>query len=105
MMHAVSTGMSLNDVLYIAVKSDVGRADEFYDTAVSLLPALPGWVSQAESDRQRYTKPVNLSGLGESPSIRRLARLYSRKIVELYRFRTGPGVVFTWSLRWTNWLI
>lgn len=76
MMHAVSTGMSINDILYIAVKSDPGRSREFYDTAESLLPSLPGWVCQADSDRNRYTTEVDLSELGDNPSIRRIADLY-----------------------------
>lgn len=76
MMHAISTGMSINDILYIAVRSEPGRAQEFYDTAESLLPALPGWVCQAETDGERYTKIVDPSDIGDSPMIRELAQVY-----------------------------
>lgn len=76
MMHAISTGMSINDVLYIAVKSNPERSREFYGTAESLLPALPGWVCQADEDRSRYTREVSLSELGEDPGIRRIAELF-----------------------------
>lgn len=76
MMHAISTGMSINDILYMAVKSDPDRAREFYDTAESLLPSLPGWVCQADSDRNRYTTELDLSELGDNPSIRRIAGLF-----------------------------
>lgn len=76
MMHAVSTGMSLNDIVYIAVKSDVTRAKEFYDTAISLLPSLPGWVCQAASQEDRYTQSVDLSDLGEQPSVQKVAQLF-----------------------------
>jgi len=76
MMHAVSTGMSLNDILYIAVKSHPARAAEFYDTAASLLPALPGWVTQADVDPDRYTREVDPAELGEDPSVRRVAELF-----------------------------
>jgi hypothetical protein len=76
MMHAVSTGMSINDILYIAVKSDPQRAREFYDTAESLLPVLPGWVCQADSDRDRYTREASRSEFGENPSIRRVADIF-----------------------------
>lgn len=76
MMHAVSTGMSINDILYIAVKSNPERSREFYDTAASLLPVLPGWVCQADSDRSRYAREVNLGELGDDPGIRRIAALY-----------------------------
>lgn len=84
MMHAISTGMSINDILYIAVKADPGRSREFYDTAESLLPSLPGWVCQADSERNRYTTEVNLSELGDNPSIRRIADLFideNRRVV------------------------
>lgn len=76
MMHAVSTGMSINDILYIAVKSHPDRARELYDTAESLLPALPGWVCQADDARGRYTRELDLSELGEDPGVRRVAELY-----------------------------
>lgn len=76
MMHAITTGMSLNDILFIAVKSDVSRAQEFYRTAESLVPALPGWVCQAEVDQDRYVKSVNLSDLGDNPTIRQVAALF-----------------------------
>lgn len=76
MMHAISTGMSINDILYIAVKSDPDRSREFYGTAESLLPALPGWVCQAEEDRSRYTREVDLAELGDDPGIRRVAELF-----------------------------
>ncbi|HSH43468.1 MAG TPA: hypothetical protein VK973_15210 [Arenicellales bacterium] len=79
MMHAISTGMSINDVLYIAVKSQPDRSREFYDTAESLVPALPGWVCQADSDRSRYTQAVLPDDLGDNPTIRRVAELYMRE--------------------------
>lgn len=92
MMHAISTGMSINDVLYIGVKSDPGRAREFYETAESLLPALPGWVCQADSERSRYTKSVDPAELGDDPSIRRLAQLFideDRRVVPFPDWTTG----------------
>jgi len=76
MMHAVSRGMSINDIVYIAVKADVSRAQEYYDTAASLLPALPGWVCQAESDPGRYTRSLDPGDLGEDPSLRQVAQVY-----------------------------
>lgn len=84
MMHAVSTGMSINDILYIGVKSHPDRAHELYDTAESLLPALPGWVCQVDNERGRYTREVNVPALGEDPGVRRVAELFineDRKVV------------------------
>jgi len=84
MMHAVSTGMSINDILYIAVKSDLSRAQEFYDTANSLLPALPGWVCQAGGQTERYTRTLGPDELGDDPTILRVAQSY---------FESGKRVV------------
>lgn len=92
MMHAVSTGMSINDILYIAVKSDLSRAQEFYDTAESLLPALPGWVCQANRDSQRYSREVGDSGLGQSPSVQEVAQLFfdgNRRIAPFPKWPEG----------------
>jgi len=92
MMHAVSTGMSLNDILYVAVKSHPSRAREFYDTAASLLPALPGWVTQAEVDPDRYTREVNPAELGDDPSVRQVAALFfqeRRRVVPFPAWEQG----------------
>lgn len=92
MLHAITTGMSLNDILYIAVKSDLSRAQEFYDTAESLVPALPGWVCQEKSDRQRYIKAVKLSDLGSQPTIHQVADVFfnqNRRIVPFPDWEDG----------------
>jgi len=92
MMHAITTGMSLNDILYIAVKSDVSRAQEFYDTAESLVPALPGWVCQERNDRDRYIKAVKLSDLGNQPTIRQGADVFfnqNRRVVPFPDWEDG----------------
>lgn len=93
MMHAVSAGMSINDILYIAVKSNVGRAGEFYDTAESLLTALPGWVCQANgTDGERYIRSVNLEELGDEPGIREVAQLFfdgNRRVVPFPKWSEG----------------
>ncbi len=76
MMYAVSQGMSIADAVYIAVKSDVDRAREFHDTAVSLLPSLPGWACQAGSVQGRYLQELRLDELGSEPSIAAVATAY-----------------------------
>lgn len=76
MMYAVSQGMSIADAVYIAVKSDVDRAREFHDTAVSLLPSLPGWACQAGSVRGRYLQELKLEELGSEPSIDAVAAAF-----------------------------
>ena len=92
MMHAITTGMSLNDILYIAVKSDLSRAQEFYDTAESLVPVLPGWVCQEPSDRDRYIKAVKLSDLGSQPTIQQVADVFfnqNRRVVPFPDWEDG----------------
>ena len=86
MMHAVTTGMSLNDILYIAVKTNVERAQEFFDTAKSLVGVLPGWVCQEKSNADRYIKAASNSTLGNNPTIHEVADLFFSKDLRLVPF-------------------
>ncbi|MGA8260665.1 MAG: hypothetical protein WB783_10675 [Arenicellales bacterium] len=86
MMHAVTTGMSLNDILYIAITSNVERAQEYYDTAKSLTSVLPGWVCQEKSNAARYIKAASKSTLGSNPTIHEAANLFFDKDLRLVPF-------------------
>ena len=76
MLHGISLGVSINDLVYLAVKADVQRAQEFYDTAVALLPQLPGWSIQTEEDQSRYFQTYEASELGVQPTVAEVARRF-----------------------------
>ena len=69
MLQGISLGMSIEDVVYLAVKADPGRGREFYDTAVNLLPSLPGWACRTGSVPDRYAGFYTLDQLGTQNSI------------------------------------
>jgi hypothetical protein len=73
MLQGVSLGMAIDDIVYLSVKSDPARAGEFYDTAVSLLPSLPGWVCRSGTIRDRYANYLTLDQLGSPASINAVA--------------------------------
>jgi hypothetical protein len=86
MLHGVSMGMSINDIVYLAVKSDPQRAKEFYDTAVSLLPSLPGWAIQDEDSADRYYTNYTASELGAQSTVAEVARRFFEENMRLSPF-------------------
>ncbi len=86
MLHGVSMGMSINDVVYLAVKSNPQRAKEFYDTAVSLLPSLPGWAIQNEDGSDRYYVNYTASELGAQTTVAEVARRFFEQNMRLAPF-------------------
>ncbi len=76
MLHIVSLGTSINDVVYLAVKADPSRAQEFYDTAVSLLPLLPGWTIQDVDSADRYYITYLAGDLGALSTVAEVARRF-----------------------------
>ncbi len=77
MLHGVTLGVTINDMVFLAVKSDVRRAQEFYDTAVALLPSLPGWAIQDESEgADRYIVVYEAGELGSRPTVAEVARRF-----------------------------
>jgi len=73
MLQGVSLGMTLDDIVYLSVRSDPTRAGELYDTAVSLLPSLPGWVCRTGEVRDRYADYIELDQLSQKNSIAAVA--------------------------------
>lgn len=73
MLQGASLGMSLDDMVYLSVVSDPGRAEEFYGTAVDLMPTLPGWVCRSGNVSDRYANYFTAAQLGSPASIRRIA--------------------------------
>ncbi len=86
MLHGVSMGMSINDVVYLAVKSNPQRAKELYDTAVSLLPSLPGWAIQGDDSSDRYYTNYTASELGAQSTVTEVARRFFEQNMRLTPF-------------------
>ena len=73
MLHGISLGMAIEDLVYLAVTADRARADEFYETAVDLLPSLPGWSCRTANVDDRYAQFVSADQSGGQASIRAIA--------------------------------
>ncbi len=94
MLHAISMGMAIDDVTYLAVKSNVSRAKEFYDTARSLLPSLPGWVCRQSEGNARFVNGYELNELGAQPTIATVAQRFfdeNRRLVPFPDWVNGKG--------------
>lgn len=74
MLHAVSLGVPIDDVVEMCTRADGSRAQLFYDTAISLLPSLPGWACRASrSSAGRHAPNFNAESLGPAPSAKEVA--------------------------------
>jgi len=77
MLHGVSLGLTIDDLVYLAVTSNPDRAQEFYDTAISLLPSLPAWACNlAKTNESRYRLNYALADLGSKPTIAAVAQRF-----------------------------
>ena len=94
MLHGVSLGMTLDDIVYLSVKSDPARAGEFYDTAVSLLPSLPGWVCRSGEVGDRYADYITLDQFASKNSIAAVANEWfnnSRQLSPFPNWKRGQA--------------
>jgi hypothetical protein len=73
MLQGASLGMSLDDMVYLAVIADPERAQELHDTAVDLMPLLPGWACRTGNVTDRYANYFTVEQLDSPASIRRIA--------------------------------
>ncbi|HED12504.1 MAG TPA: hypothetical protein ENI62_02415 [Gammaproteobacteria bacterium] len=77
MLHGVSLGLTIDDLVYLAVTSNPDRAQEFYNTAMSLLPSLPAWACNlAKTNENRYQLNYSLADLGPKPTIAAVAQRF-----------------------------
>ena len=74
MLHAVSLGMAIDDILYLAVKADSGRSQELFSTATALLPSLPGWACRTANVMDRYSDYLSPEHFGTQSTVSAVAR-------------------------------
>jgi hypothetical protein len=73
-LHAVSRGMRISDVVYLLTEAKTDRAREVYGDAVELLPELPSWACERQGALTgRYFRHVRVADLGPKPSVRAAA--------------------------------
>ncbi len=58
-LHGVSQGISIDDLVYLMTSADPDNTDEYVNTAIDMLPFLPGWACRSGS-LDRYS-PIHYS--------------------------------------------
>jgi len=77
MLHGVSLGLTIDDLVYLAVSTNPDRGQEFYNTAISLLPSLPAWACNlAKTNENRYQLNYALADLGSKPTVAAVAQRF-----------------------------
>lgn len=76
-LHAVSRGMTMSDIVYLLIKADPTRGLEVYNQAIEMLPTLPGWVCQSDyGNNDRYNERFT-SGQTQKPvTVKQIADRY-----------------------------
>ena len=94
-MSSVGRGLTLADTIFMMSRSQPESVENYYKTAESLLPSLPGWVcSTANAMGHRYDKPLDRDSLGDSSSLARVAKLYfeeNERFVKAPDWQNGMG--------------
>jgi len=76
-LHGVGLGIPIDDVVQMCTLADGSRAQLFYDTAISLLPSLPGWACRSSrSSAGRHGRNFGAESLGPAPSVQEVASRY-----------------------------
>jgi hypothetical protein len=92
MLHGITQGLSIEDVTYIAVKAKGEKSQEIYQTAISLLPNLPGYVCRGGKESGLYPEEYPLQDLGPQPTIAEVAKRYfdgNRRLTPFPNWQTG----------------
>ncbi len=87
-LSSVTRGLTIADTVYLMTRVQPENAQLFYDTAVVLLPSLPGWVCGTDAAmNHRYDDEIMPDQLSEQPSLEEVSRLY---FDEYQRFMAVP---------------
>lgn len=94
LMHAASTGVSVDRALYAAVQSQPDQIDELYMAALELMAFLPGWACTAGADTGMYDSLYNVNDLPDSRMVRDVAQRYFEGRARLAQFPDWPNDEF-----------
>ncbi|KAA3623378.1 MAG: hypothetical protein DWQ08_11690 [Proteobacteria bacterium] len=87
-LNGVSRGLSIDDIVFLSVRADPESAERFVDTALDMLPTLPGWACRdnSESVADRYAPVVSSDSLDPVTSVDTIARKFFDENVRLVPF-------------------
>ena len=92
---SVGRGMTLADAVYLMSRVQPESAKDYFNTAESLLPNLPGWVcSNSNSLGHRYDKPLDRPQLTSGSTLEEVADLYfeeNERFIKVPDWQNGVG--------------
>ena len=90
LLHAVSSGITLDRSLYLAIQADRSRASEFYSMALSMASSLPGWACGAGAVSGEYSPTFDVNELPPQRTVAAVAERYFESNSRLAPFPPWP---------------
>jgi hypothetical protein len=90
LLHAVSTGLTLDRSLYLAIQADSSRAREFYSLALSMASSLPGWACGAGEVGGDYSPTYDVNDLPPQRTVAAVAERFFASNSRLAPFPPWP---------------
>ncbi len=96
LLRAVELGIPIDFATNLVTQSQPERVREIYDTAIRLMPSLPGWSCRSRYRETPFYGLYRAEDLGERPALGEIARRYfeeDRKLTPFPRWLTGAAHV------------
>ncbi len=96
LLRGVALGIPIDFVTNLVTQSQPERVREIYDTAIRLMPSLPGWSCRGRYRETPFYGVYRASDLGERPTLTEIARRYFEedlKLTPFPRWLTGAAHV------------
>ena len=90
-LHGLSNGHTIDEAVFAAISAEPERAKEIYDTALSMLPNLPGWACGSDENQVDYFTTYQVTELPDKRTVEEVAKRYFKDQKELQPFPDWPG--------------
>lgn len=90
LLHAISMGVTLDQSLYLAIRADQTRAQDFYTAAADMAASLPGWVCGTSVVEDEYSPTYDVNDLSSPRTVREVAERYFESNRRLFPFPSWP---------------
>ncbi len=92
-LHGIGTGLSIDDLVFLAVRADPANAERLVDTAIRMLPTLPAWACRdgVLTAEDRYAPVYSADQLGQPITIGEIAERFFTGNARLTPFPDWTG--------------
>ncbi|KAA3632665.1 MAG: hypothetical protein DWQ08_03115, partial [Proteobacteria bacterium] len=90
-MHAVSSGLTIDKTIYLMTRADTDRAEEFFNAAFALQDSLPGWACGSGSGSTRGGPYSPYYGVNDLPPKRTISEVAERYFVNQQIMEPQPN--------------